>query len=253
MASAILYTDLAEFYDALFGKPAEQIQRDTTDIQDIAEKHHQETPVSLLDVSCGTGTHITRLSSQYDCLGLDYNREMLTIADSKTDDTVTLIQGDMWNLPVHADADITTLLFDAALFADDEAELTLLFSEIYTTVAPGGVALIEAFTAPTEAAETDAHDDHGEEDPSESQVLTATNEGTELEVTQTMGVEDGQQVMAMDYTVTGPDGQQRRCSEEFRFTLFGKQQILDAARAAGFTTVTHYPDRLSHGVFACEA
>ena len=85
--------DYATLYDALYCD--QDIDRDVNDIIGHVEEYMGEsiTKRSLLDVGCGTGSHLERLRRHFNCTGIDVSEHMLQICKQKMSD-LTLIHAD---------------------------------------------------------------------------------------------------------------------------------------------------------------
>ena len=75
------YKNLAKYYDLLYQQ--KDYKSETDFILKIIHKYKIRKN-SLLDVGCGTGTHLSLLSNEFKVLyGIDLNKEILNIARKK--------------------------------------------------------------------------------------------------------------------------------------------------------------------------
>lgn len=86
--------DYATLYEILCSD--QDIDRDVSDVINLVSQYMGEsiTKKSLLDVGCGTGSHLQRLSRHFNCTGIDVSQHMLRICKQKMPDITT----------IHADA-----------------------------------------------------------------------------------------------------------------------------------------------------
>lgn len=83
------YKRLAKFYDSIYAK--KNYAAEAQFVRELLESRGAKT---VLDIGCGTGTHLARLEEYgFECTGIDINREMLDVARRKV--KAGLIQADM--------------------------------------------------------------------------------------------------------------------------------------------------------------
>src|SRR5207302_9313983 len=73
-----MYRQLANYYDEIYH--FKNYQKEVVKIETIVDQHKKSPGNHLLDVACGTGSHIAFLKQHYSVEGLDFSPEMLTIA-----------------------------------------------------------------------------------------------------------------------------------------------------------------------------
>jgi ubiquinone/menaquinone biosynthesis C-methylase UbiE len=74
-----IFTDLAKYYDAIYYKP-EVYEAESELVSGLIQKYKKTPNKKLLDVACGTGTHIRFLMGKYQVSGLDQSDAMLALA-----------------------------------------------------------------------------------------------------------------------------------------------------------------------------
>ena len=74
-----MFSRLVGYYDAIYYK-AETYQRESEVVSGLIRKYKQTQNNRLLDVACGTGTHIKHFLDEYQVSGLDLSTEMLELA-----------------------------------------------------------------------------------------------------------------------------------------------------------------------------
>lgn len=120
------YKDLAEYYDAM------HIRRDyRKEVDFILKAIADRTPKanSIVDVGCGTGTHLNLLleSGHFDKLvGVDKNKEILDVARKKSKD-IEYVQALMSNFDLDTKFDALTCLLSVLNYnlTYEEAEATM--------------------------------------------------------------------------------------------------------------------------------
>ncbi|MFT4311830.1 MAG: class I SAM-dependent DNA methyltransferase [Candidatus Woesearchaeota archaeon] len=113
-------------------------------IRAIASKHGNHDNKTLLDIGCGTGTHLMLLENYYNCIGIDPFEEMLEHARKKTKKT-TFIQADMRTLRLNKTFDVIISLYSAISYSGTYPVFREVMENIYNHLNPGGVVIIDPF------------------------------------------------------------------------------------------------------------
>jgi ubiquinone/menaquinone biosynthesis C-methylase UbiE len=74
-----IFSDLARYYDAMYYKP-EVYEAESELVSELIQKYKHTPNTKLLDVACGTGTHIRFFMDKYQVSGLDISDDMLALA-----------------------------------------------------------------------------------------------------------------------------------------------------------------------------
>ena len=101
------YDKFFKFYDQVMGDRSQA----ATFIADLIERYHPEAK-TLLEIACGTGGLLGRLSESYDVTGLDRSRPMLTIARKKLPH-IPLLRQDMTSFRIDRRFDAIVCAFDS--------------------------------------------------------------------------------------------------------------------------------------------
>ncbi len=101
------YGKFSKFYDQVMGDRSAAANY----IRDLIEVHHPNAK-TLLEVACGTGGLLGRLSESYDVTGLDRSRPMLAIAKQRLPN-IQLLQQDMTSLRIGRRFDAIVCAFDS--------------------------------------------------------------------------------------------------------------------------------------------
>ncbi|MHB8566134.1 MAG: class I SAM-dependent DNA methyltransferase [Nitrososphaerales archaeon] len=94
MSAPKLYTSFAKYYDRLESQYRDY-EEDARWILETLQARHAS---SVIDVSCGTGNHITRLAPMLNLSAMDASREMIEIA-SKKNSSIQFLVSDFLNFP----------------------------------------------------------------------------------------------------------------------------------------------------------
>lgn len=72
----------ARYYDRIYLK-MKDYQKEAEAVKGVIRQFGKRRSKTLLDVGCGTGEYLKYLSSDFQCTGIDVNRNMIEIAEDK--------------------------------------------------------------------------------------------------------------------------------------------------------------------------
>lgn len=110
-------------------------------IKDVKKSKSKE----LLDIGCGTGTHLQFFQEEYDCTGFDLHQEMIDVAKKKLNKNVNLFQASMINFDLNKQFDVIISLYSVINYAKDFKEFRTTLKNIYKHLKKGGVCIIEPY------------------------------------------------------------------------------------------------------------
>lgn len=139
-----MYTQTAELYDAIYGHKDYMSEVDKLRRLLLAVAPEART---LLDVACGTATHLGLLRGDYQVEGVDVQPEMLTVARRRLAD-VTFHEGDMRTFRLEKTYDVVSCLFSSVGYMTTTARLGEAIANMARHVAPGGWLVIEPWFSP---------------------------------------------------------------------------------------------------------
>ena len=134
------YTRLARYYDKLYEHL--DYKANTLKLHELIQQYKKSKGFSLLDVACGTGTHIMHLRNKYKTMGLDLSEAMLEVAREKCP-TIEFIQGNMISFRIDKKFDVITCLFGSIGYLTKEDDLERAISTFSEHTNQGGVVIIE--------------------------------------------------------------------------------------------------------------
>jgi len=102
---------------------------------------------TLLDVACGTGTHLAELRRWYRCEGLDLDADLLAVARERLPD-VSLHEGDMRDFDLGRRFDAVTCLFSSIGYLMTAEALEAAVAGMARHLEPGGVLVVEPWLSP---------------------------------------------------------------------------------------------------------
>lgn len=140
MNKTVIYNDLAEYYD-LFYDDADY-KKQALEIKKLIGKYKKTESDLLLDVGCGTGTHLRFLENDFDCMGLDINKPVLDIAKKETKKT-KFVKGDMKSFQLKQKFDVITCLFSSIGYTKTVENLEKTIENFSKHLKQGGIVIIE--------------------------------------------------------------------------------------------------------------
>ena len=145
-AAPKLYTSFAHYYDRLESQ-YRNYEEDSRWIDALLIKHSAR---NVIDISCGTGNHITRLSElNRDRLtaAIDSSREMISVASKKdADGNVEFGLADFFNIPFRARWDSAICMYWSLAGLDGDLVLKL-FREVHSILSNGGLFIFDVENA----------------------------------------------------------------------------------------------------------
>ena len=215
-----LYGPLARFYDRIYagkdyaGEAAELTRR--------ARRIVGPGPRTLLDVACGTGRHLERFRREFAVHGADASAAMLREARRRLGPEVPLVRGDMRHLVVRPAVDVLVCLFSAIGYLPTSRDRRAAFQAFFSSLRPGGVALIEGWLTPAAFRAGSIH--------------LQTYDGPDVKIARLSRSlrQGGFSRIEMEYLVLEPGRRVRRYREVHRQPLIAPRQMLAELRAAGF-------------------
>ena len=100
---------------------------------------------TLLDVACGTGSHLVRLRGAFLAEGLERDPEMAAVARAKG---LVVHEGDMERFDLGRRFDAVTCLFSSIGYMETPARLARAICRMAAHLAPGGRLVVEPFFEP---------------------------------------------------------------------------------------------------------
>jgi ubiquinone/menaquinone biosynthesis C-methylase UbiE len=134
------YSKLAKIYDALYS--FKNYEAEAKRLHEIIADKKTSPGNALLDVACGTGSHLSFLKKHYAVEGLDFTPEMLEVAHTRQPQELFHL-GDMRTFDLGRRFDVVTCLFSSIGYLKSPAELREATVNMARHLLPGGVLIIE--------------------------------------------------------------------------------------------------------------
>jgi SAM-dependent methyltransferase len=138
----------ARLYDALYVGRGKDYQAESELVRGLIEAERPGAR-TLLDVGCGTGQHMARLSKHYDVEGLDLDAGMLEVARERLGPDAALHKGDMRDFDLGRRFDAVVSLFSVIGYVRSLRGLRRVVAAMARHLAPDGVLIVEPWLVPT--------------------------------------------------------------------------------------------------------
>lgn len=222
-----MFDKSAELYDLFYDW--KDYRAESEKIRDIVNARSPGAR-SLLDVACGTGSHLECLRDWYTVEGLDVDPGLLRVAGKRLPGIV-LREADMRGFDLGREFDVVTCLFSSIGYVETTEGLGRAVTTMATHLAPSGTLLVEPWFAPSTF------------DPRRLGRLIAV-ERPDFHAVRMNGsrVEGNRSIMEFHYLVARP-GTVEHLTETHTLGLFTDDEYRSAFEAAGLA-VEHDADGL---------
>ncbi|MFW9810604.1 MAG: class I SAM-dependent DNA methyltransferase [Candidatus Thorarchaeota archaeon] len=134
------YSRLGRYYDQFYVHI--DYEGNSRRLHEIIQRFKKSRGNSLLDVACGTGTHIKHLKDWYHPTGLDLVESMLEVAKEKCPD-IEFFQGNMTDFDLGRMFDVITCLFGSIGYLTERNDLENAIASFSRHTEQGGILVIE--------------------------------------------------------------------------------------------------------------
>jgi len=134
------YARFAPFYDAAMDDPTPRAAR----VTEWIGRHHPDA-ASVLELGCGTGSVLARLSGIESLTGLDRSPEMLAVARRKVP-RARLFEGDMASFRLEEQFDVVVCVFDSLNHLLSLDAWRSMFRAVYEHLRPRGLFIFDVNT-----------------------------------------------------------------------------------------------------------
>lgn len=139
--------DFSTIYDTIYDSRGKDYDAEAAEVMGHI-RARRATPGSLLDVACGTGTHMTVFGRHVaDVEGLELSEHMIAQARTRLP-AARLHHGDMRAFSTGRTYDAVTCMFSSIGYMSDTADLDAAIAAMAAHLTPGGVVVIEPWYFP---------------------------------------------------------------------------------------------------------
>lgn len=218
-----LFSRSQQYYDAIYS--GKDYAQEAAHVKRLIAEHKRSDGNTLLDVACGTGSHVPYLRDEYVYEGLDLDPQMLALARRRFPDAV-FHQGDMVDFALGRQFDVVTCLSSSIAYTRTAPRLRQALATMARHLRPGGVLLVGAFLTPQEWI------------PGHPHAMFVDQPDLKLARLNVSGVAGAGNVAILDfqYLVATPDGIEH-FTERHELGLFTEEEYLAAFTQAGLTVL----------------
>jgi ubiquinone/menaquinone biosynthesis C-methylase UbiE len=202
-------------------------------VKNVVRRFEKKQSNALLDVGCGTGEHLRYLSSDFRCMGIDINKDMIRIAERKVSN-VRFKVADMTNFRLKEKFDVITCLFSSIGYVQNFNNVVKTFGNFLKHLSTDGLVLVEPWVF-----KKDFRKNHIGLD-------IYKNEKLRLARMSTSRIAKSKWLIFMHYLV-GENGKIRYFQETHEMLALDYEDYLKAFQMAGFSNVDFLKDNVWDG------
>lgn len=134
------FKSIAQYYNDIYFKE-DAYEKESKIIMSLIRKHKKSDGNYLLDVACGTGTHIKFFAKKYKVYGLDYSKEMLIVARENYPD-VKFFRRNMVDFRLKLIFDVILCLYGSIGLVLTVGNLNKTLKNLSDHLKPGGILVL---------------------------------------------------------------------------------------------------------------
>jgi ubiquinone/menaquinone biosynthesis C-methylase UbiE len=139
--------DMANIYDLIYSGRGKDYSAESADVAQLVQQRKPDAS-SMLDVACGTGSHMVFLKEYFDTVeGVELSEHMIANAKSRIPD-MPVHQGDMRDFMLDHTYDAVVCMFSSIGYLRSATELDCTLISLARHLTPGGVVVIEPWHFP---------------------------------------------------------------------------------------------------------
>jgi ubiquinone/menaquinone biosynthesis C-methylase UbiE len=212
-----MYKEFAEIYDLIYSFI--DYKKSCKKLSKLIKKYKKISGNQLLDVGCGTGSHLLYLQDKFDCTGVDINAKMLSVAKKKVQNA-TFIQADMITMDLNKKFDIIICLFSSIGYVKTYENLEKTIKNFSNHLNPGGVVIIEPWLSASVFQ------------PGRPSMTTYDGENIKIARLNTTDMKRDLSTMEMHYLVVKKDEDVQYCKDYHELGLFDHEKTVQIMKDA---------------------
>jgi SAM-dependent methyltransferase len=226
-----MFSETARFYDLIYDQ-FRDYERDAARVAELLQRLAPEAEL-ILDVGCGTGRHAEALTLRhgYRVDGLDIQPGFVEIAQRRCPGG-RFVEGDMADFNLGGRYDVVLCLFSSIGYVKTMKRLVAAARSFRRHLAPGGVAMVEAWMTPNAFT------------PGKVYLLTAEEGDIKVSRMNSSVVREGISILDFHYLIGTPEGV-RHLRETHELALFTEEEMRQGFEAAGLEVVEYDPDGMT--------
>jgi len=230
------YKSLSKYYDLLHNK--RNYEDEALFFMNLINKYKKSKGNSLLDVACGTGTHISYFKNKFRVEGIDLSKELIKMAREKNKD-IKFKVGDMRKLTDRKQYDAITVLFSSIAYLRNEEEIIKTLRNFHKILNSGGIILIETVFLKDSLKDVKAHvREYSDDSVSIRRLLDITIEKDLAEV-------------KARYLIKEKNKKEREVMDKQVVSLLAKERLVQDMQEIGFDVKTLKYKKTGTTIFIC--
>jgi ubiquinone/menaquinone biosynthesis C-methylase UbiE len=142
-----MFTDSIKYYDLIYSAMGKNYQQESQRLHQLIRQYKRSKGKRLLDVACGSGSHLKYLRKYYQVEGLDVSWKFLRLARQKLPG-IPLHQGNMTDFYLRKTFDIVSCLFSSIGYVRTFTSLVQTVKNLKRHLNPGGLMIVEPWLFP---------------------------------------------------------------------------------------------------------
>ncbi len=135
-----LYGTMARYYDQIYHW--KDYKAEVIRINGLIERYKRSSGNELLDVACGTGKHLMHLKYNFNCMGVDASKQMLSVA-RKNVPGMKFKRGSMVSFDLGRQFDVVLCLFSSFGYRTTKREIRSAINNFAIHLKSGGLLILE--------------------------------------------------------------------------------------------------------------
>ena len=219
------FKSIAQYYNDIYFKE-DTYEKESKIILSLIKKHKESDGNNLLDVACGTGTHIKFFARKYKVYGLDYSKEMLMIARKKYPDA-EFFRRNMVDFHLKLTFDVILCLYGSIGLVQTVGDLNKTLKNFSNHLKPGGILVLVPWSNTKDFKEKIVTD----------MVKNPDIRIVRMENVQKLGL---YKVKITSHYLIGKNRKIKHLIGEYNIGLFSKQQYRESIQKAGLKIIEIY-------------
>ena len=216
---------LAKYYDLLYEEEKEKdYQKESEHLMQIIERHRGQKAETLLDVGCGTGSHLKYLYKEFKCTGIDVSEKMIENAREKVSDASFEIV-DMLNFQFNRSFDVIICLYGTIGFSKSYKNLVETLNNVKSHLFDDGIVILEPWVYLSDF-----------EDRNKPHMTTAEDDDVSLVRMGQSEIKDSKWILNFHYLV-GEKGEIHYSKEVHELLALDRSDYIEAFEKAGFEII----------------
>jgi len=216
------FKSIAQYYSDIYFKE-DIYEKESKVILSLIKKYKQSDGNYLLDVACGTGTHVNFFSKKYKVYGLDYSKEMLMIA-RRNYPNVKFLHRNMVDFHLKLTFDVILCLYGSIGFVQTVKNLNRTLKNLSSHLNPSGILVLVPWSNTEDFKE---------------KIVTDIIKKPNIKIVRMENVrKSGSNKLKITYNyLIGKNKKVQHLTGEFNAGLFSKQQYRKSIQKAGLKIV----------------